>query len=128
MIILYLLLMATDYEYIEKTFRDYFPMIKDSIGKHSDMVMDHSRIWEGIEEIDLEFYPEIDTLEIIIYMNGTFLEFPILDVDHHMMGINAIYPWIEKSFLNLFNIKILKDYKVVKLSFIDSDGDYDYTI
>jgi len=118
--------MAIDYEYIEKAFKDHFPMIKDSIGKHSEMVMDHSSIWEGIREIDLEFHPEIDTLEIIIYMNGTFLEFPILDVDHHMMGINAIYPWIEKSFLKLFNIKMLKDYKVVKLSFIDSNGDYDY--
>jgi|SaaInl85LU_5_DNA_1037374.scaffolds.fasta_scaffold53231_2 hypothetical protein len=116
--------MATDYEYIEKAFRDYFPMIKDSIGKHSDMVMDHSRIWEGIEEIDLEFYD--DTLEVIINMSGTFLEYPILDVDHQMIGINAIYPWIEKSFLKLFNIKPLKDFKVVKLSFIDSNGDYDY--
>lgn len=118
--------MAIDYEYIEKAFRDYFPMIKDSVGKYSEMVMDHSRIWEGIEEIDLEFHPEIDALEIIIHMNGTFLEFPILDVDHQMMGINAIYPWIEKSFLNLFNIKMLKDFKVVKLSYIDSNGDYDY--
>jgi hypothetical protein len=117
--------MATDYEYIEKAFRDYFPMIKDSIGKHSDMVMDHSRIWEGIEEIDLEFYD--DTLEVIINMSGTFLEYPILDVDHQMMGQSAVWPWIEKSFLTLFNIKPLKNFKKVKLTYIDSEGDIDYS-
>ena len=119
--------MKTDYSYIENTFKDYFSVIKDKIGKYSEMVMDHTNIWEGIQEIDLEFYPEDNELEVVIYLNGTFLEFPILDVDHHMMGIRAIWPWIEKAYLNLFNVKPLKDFEKVKLSFIDSEGDYDYT-
>lgn len=45
--------MSVDYEYIENAFKKSFPMIKNSIGKYSEMVMDHSKIWEGIEEIDL---------------------------------------------------------------------------
>lgn len=118
--------MATEYEYIEKAFRDYFPIIKDSVGKHSEMVMDHSRIWERIQEIDLEFYPDFDTLEIIIYIVGKFSDYPILGVRHEIAGTNIIYPWVQKSFLNLFNIKPSKDFKVVKLSFIDSDGEYEY--
>lgn len=114
------------YEYIENAFKESFPMIKNNIGKHSEMVMDHSKIWEGIEEIDLEFYPDFDTLEIIIYITGKFSDYPILDIDHETVGINIIYPWVQKSFLNLFSIKPLKDFKVVKLSYIDSDGEYEY--
>lgn len=117
--------MENKYKQVEDIFPVMFPLIKNEITKHSEMVMDHTGIWDGIEEIQLEFHE--DELEVYIYLSGEFLDFPILDVDHHMMGIRVIWPWIEKSFLRLYNVRPLKDFKKVILTFIDSNGDADDT-
>jgi len=115
-----------DYKYIENAFKNFYKYGKSNISKYSNLVIDHSGIWEGINDIDIKFNTDENELEITITLNGTFLDFPILDIDHQLIANTVIWPWIEKAFLKLFNIYPLKDFNIVHVVFIDSDGDEDY--
>lgn len=114
--------MRKDYPLIKDIFRKAYPSLKKSVSNFSKLSQDHSRFWDGIENIEIDMDDVLDELTIDVYLNGEFLDFPIMNMDHFHAGNAIIFPWIEKGFLNVMNIKPRQEFKSAKFIFHDKEG------